>query len=35
VHDLRDMGARENGAPILRFGLDGAESREGATLRTA
>jgi hypothetical protein len=30
-----DIGAQETGAPILRFGLDAAESRELATLRTA
>ncbi|HET7365232.1 MAG TPA: hypothetical protein VFJ70_16815 [Burkholderiales bacterium] len=30
-----DVGAQETGAPILRFGLDAAESRERATLRTA
>ena len=30
-----DIGAQENGAPILRFGLEAAQSREGATLRTA
>jgi hypothetical protein len=30
-----DIGAQENGAVALRFGLDAAESRAAATLRTA
>ncbi|HEX9431769.1 MAG TPA: hypothetical protein VF936_03165, partial [Burkholderiales bacterium] len=30
-----DIGAQETGAPILQFGLKGAESRDAATLRTA
>jgi len=30
-----DIGAQENGAPILRFGLDAAVSRDAATLGTA
>jgi hypothetical protein len=30
-----DIGAQENGAPPMRFGLDAAESRDSATLRTA
>jgi hypothetical protein len=30
-----DIGAQENGAPPMRFGLDAAESRDSATLKTA
>jgi len=30
-----DVGAQESGAPPLRFGLDAAEGRDPATLRTA
>jgi hypothetical protein len=30
-----DIGAQENGAPPMRFGLDAVESRERATLKTA
>ncbi|HTM61901.1 MAG TPA: hypothetical protein VL199_16230 [Burkholderiales bacterium] len=30
-----DIGAQENGAVALRFGLDAGESRDAATLRTA
>jgi hypothetical protein len=30
-----DIGAQENGAPPMRFGLDAAGSRDLATLRTA
>ena len=30
-----DIGAQETGAPTLRFGVEAAKSREGATFRTA
>jgi hypothetical protein len=30
-----DIGARETGAPTLRFGIEAAKGREAATFRTA